>query len=88
MSAAVKAIAARWRREAARGEFAAIVEELEAVERDIGHFVTDLGNLEDGPPSLNDVFTILLGVERALRVNVPALRWLLEEEGAFDGDAL
>jgi hypothetical protein len=88
MSAAVKAIVARWRREDARREFAAIVEELEAVERDISYFVTDLGNLEDGPPSLDDVFTILRGVERALRVNVPALRWLLEEEGAFDGGGL
>jgi hypothetical protein len=35
MSAAVKAIAARWRREDARREFAAIVEEIEAVDQDV-----------------------------------------------------
>ena len=83
MNAAVKAIAARWRREDARHQFAAIVEELGAVDRDIMYLVSDLGN-KDAPPSLDDVFTILRGVERALRVNVPALRWLLEEEGAFE----
>jgi hypothetical protein len=83
MTAARQAAAARRRRDRARQDFLAALDELDDVNAEIGDLVTETGFDNGDPPTTLQIHRRLDAVESALMRVLPALHQRLNE-GAFD----